>query len=219
MNKILRQAGAGALILTLTSYGVEAQPAAINDAAAQTDMAPGAAAPMGSPVAAGPAGMAAHHPDDASNTAGIPMGMAGAIGTGAPSMMVMMEMMQTMGGMMERGAAMSAAGMMRFDHMAGRVAFLKAELAITPAQAPQWDAFAAALKTAAEKVEPMRTRMLNIGTSATLPDRLRAEADLLDTRAAAMHRVVETASALYGVLTPAQRTQADTLMVGPMGMM
>ncbi|MDA8051893.1 MAG: Spy/CpxP family protein refolding chaperone [Rhodospirillales bacterium] len=154
-----------------------------------------------------------------------PFGMPGGIGPGGaaavPSMMQMMQMMRLMGGMMTRGAAMSAMGMTRFDHIAGRIAFLKAELGITPEQEPKWTAFAGALQAAATKIEPMQARMLAAGVSGItpLPDRLQAEATLLDARAAAMHEIVSTADALYAVLTPAQRAKADAVMAGPQGMM
>lgn len=146
-------------------------------------------------------------------------GGAGPAEGGTPPMMQMMQMMQMMGGMMERGAAMPAAGMMRFDHIAGRIAFLKAELGITPAQEQPWTAFADALKDTAAKIEPMRTRMRGAIATGPFPERLRQQTSLLEARVAALRALAGPADALYHALTPAQRNQADALMTGPRGMM
>jgi hypothetical protein len=159
--------------------------------------------------------------------------MAGAPGAGMPvraggggpammqmtQMMQMMQMMRMMGGMMAHGGAGPAAGMMRFDHIAGRIAFLKVELVITPAQERAWTAFADALKSAAAKVEPMRARMPLAIAAGPLPERLRQQTAVLEARVAALRALAGPTDALYHVLTPAQRRIADALMTGPRGMM
>ena len=211
MNRISYRAAAAALGLAFATAGAHAQTAvghAAHDAGAgETSSAatPGTAPAM----PGGPAGMGG------APGAGMPMSMGG----GAPTMMQMMQMMQMMGGMMAHGGAGPAAGMMRFDHIAGRIAFLKAELAITPAQERAWTAFADALKGAAAKVEPMRARMPLAIAAGPLPERLRQQTAVLEARVAALRALAGPADALYRVLTPAQRRTADALMTGPRGMM
>ncbi|PWC69723.1 hypothetical protein TSH20_08840, partial [Azospirillum sp. TSH20] len=58
---------------------------------------------------------------------------------GSGMMEQMMPMMRQM--MMGQQGGISAMGL-PFEHVEGRIAFLKAELGITDAQAPQWNAFA-----------------------------------------------------------------------------
>src|SRR5208337_2677692 len=75
---------------------------------------------------------AAHHGQAA--TAASNPGMGAMMGGGVGRMMQMMG-----GGMMGGGTTMAP-----FSHIEGRIAFLKAELAVTDAQPPQWNAFAGA---------------------------------------------------------------------------
>ncbi|PWC70184.1 hypothetical protein TSH20_07215, partial [Azospirillum sp. TSH20] len=66
-------------------------------------------------------------------------GQSNRVGSGmmGPGMMEqMMPMMRQM--MMDQQGGMG----LPFEHVEGRIAFLKAELGITDAQAPQWNAFA-----------------------------------------------------------------------------
>ena len=211
MNRISYRAAAAALGLAFATAGAHAQTAvdhAAHDAGAGETSS--AATPGTTPAMPGdPAGMGG------APGAGMPMSMGG----GAPTMMQMMQMMQMMGGMMAHGGAGPAAGMMRFDHIAGRIAFLKAELGITPAQEQAWTGFADALKGAAAKVEPMRARMPLAIAAGPLPERLRQQTAVLEARVAALRALAGPADALYRVLTPAQRRTADALMTGPRGMM
>jgi hypothetical protein len=57
----------------------------------------------------------------------------------------MMRMMAAMHDMQAHDA-MDGAGMPPSGHVEGHLAFLKAELAITDSQAPQWTAFAASVR-------------------------------------------------------------------------
>lgn len=216
MNRLAHLAGTAALTLSLASGQAVAQTPeshlAHHPGTVMTS-GQGQAAMPGTTPGNGQPGPAMGVPRD--------MGARGSTAAAMPSMMEMMQMMRLMGGMMTRGAAMSAVGMMRFDHIAGRIAFLRAELGITAAQQPEWTAFASALQAAATKVEPMQKEMLlaSVNGAAPMPEQLHAEASLIDARAAAVHAIVRTATKLYAVLTPAQRTKADALMAGPQGMM
>lgn len=203
-NHLAHHPGAG----TASGQGEMGTPGAMPE-----NMQPGAAMGM-------PGGIEGRSPGAAMGMHGA-MNGSGPITAAMPTMMPMMQMMRHMGGMMTRQAAMSGMGMMRFDHIAGRIAFLKAELAITETQQQAWAGFASALEAAAAKVEPMQNKMMPaiVSGTASMPERLQAEASLLDTRAAAMHDIAHAAKQLYAVLTPAQRSKADALVAGPLGMM
>ena len=126
---------------------------------------------------------------------------------GPAGMMPMMNMMMGMG--MQPGA----------EHVEGRLAFIKAELKITDAQAPQWNAFAEAVRGNAGSMAEMRKSMMGgQGAPATLPERLAREDKLVTAHLAAVKKTEEAVTQLYGVLTDDQKKVADTIVVGPMGM-
>lgn len=118
---------------------------------------------------------------------------------------------------------MSMAGMMD-DHIEGRLAFFKAELQITDAQMPQWNAFADAMRANAKRMAEMHHTMTQGGTmhamSASTPERL----DRMEMMMSAHLESLRTAKAafrpLYAVLSDEQKKKADALLMGPpMGMM
>jgi hypothetical protein len=104
------------------------------------------------------------------------------------------------------------------SHAEGRLAFLKAELKITDAQAPQWNAFAEAVRTNASSMREMRRAMMAERASATLPERLALADKTADAHLAAMKKTREALTKLYAVLNDTQKKTADTIVVGPMGM-
>ena len=67
---------------------------------------------------------------------------------GMSHMMAMMEMMHRQMMPMDMGMA----GMQPVRHIDGQIAFYKAELKITDAQSPQWNAFADALRGSATRL-------------------------------------------------------------------
>ena len=160
-----------------------------------------------------------HHPNapQAETTPVTPAPQGGMQG-GAPGMMGgnMQQMMERMGqmGREEMGGAM---GMMRFDHIEGRIAFLRAELGITDAQQPQWNAFAEALRTQASTMRTMHAQMMQGGMPINWLDRLTRHERMLSARLDAMKAIEGPARALYGVLSPEQQSKADNLMSRPMG--
>lgn len=147
---------------------------------------------------------------------GIQGGKPGMMGGNMQQMMGMMQMMEHIGqmGREEMGGPM---GMMRFDHIEGRIAFLRAELGITDAQQPQWDAFADALRKQASTMRTMRTQMMQGGMPTNWLDRLTRHERMLSARLDAMKAIEGPARALYGVLSPEQQSKADNLMGRPMG--
>ena len=126
-----------------------------------------------------------------------------------PATVPMMDMGKMMGGgdmgQMMSGMPMHMHGaMMPFDHIEGRIAFQKAELGITDAQLPQWNAFADALR---EGAKTLRTAM----TAAT-------QAGMMSTRLDVMKSIATSGKALYAVLTDAQKKTVDEMMMPCMGM-
>jgi hypothetical protein len=147
---------------------------------------------------------------------------------GDSPMMKMMAMMKTMHGTDDHGMAM-------IDHIEGRIAFLRAELKITDAQAGAWDAFAAALRTNAKALaavrEPMmgQMKMGQAGMGAGQPQTPMMSAQTLTQRLDAQEhwqaarlegtRAIKTAFVkLNEVLSPEQKKAADELLPSNMGM-
>lgn len=146
-------------------------------------------------------------------------GMMGAGMMGPGMMEQMMPMMRQM--MMGQQGGMNAMGAMGlpFEHVEGRIAFLKAELGITDAQAPQWNAFADTLRSNAKAQQAMHEQMTKGGMPSAWPDRLAVRQKVLETRLDAMKAIEAAAKPLYAVLTDDQKKAADRLFAGPMGMM
>jgi hypothetical protein len=146
-------------------------------------------------------------------------------------MMQMHRMMQMMRGMadtlegatgMMQGMMMPwrGRGMMPGAHVEGRLAFLKAELGITEAQMPQWNAFADAVRTRVKTMQEMRAKMIQERAAAeSWPDRLARHEQRLSARLDALKAMEGPTRALWDALSDEQRHKAEELMPGPMGMM
>lgn len=138
---------------------------------------------------------------------------------GQPGMMMNMDQMRSMmGGMMGQQGGMGAMGL-PFEHVEGRIAFLKAELRITDAQAPQWNAFADTLRSNAKAYQAMHEQMTKGGMPSAWPDRLAAQQKALVTRLDAVKALEAAAKPLYAALTDEQKRVADQLFASPTGMM
>lgn len=176
----------------------------------------------------------AHHPG-ATQTAPQPSGatpmggqtggmmdMGGQATPGGRGMQGMMDgnmqamMMQMMRERMAHERLDGSMGMMRFDHIEGRIAFLKAEIGITEAQQQQWTAFADALRAQAGKTQGRHGRMMQGGLPAAWPDRLVLEAQALSARLDAVKAIEGPAQALYAALSPDQQKKANELLSHPM---
>lgn len=88
-----------------------------------------------------------------------------------------------------------------------RLADLKAQLKITAEQDSAWRAFADAAKQQASGMQALRAQMQ--AGSGTAPERMAQRASAMQQRAAGMATIAKAFDALYGVLTPEQRTLAD----------
>jgi hypothetical protein len=115
-----------------------------------------------------------------------------------------------MGGMMGMmGCPMMGGGSM---HVEGRVAFLKAELAITDAQATVWNAYAEALKKNMQGMQSMRETMMAAQQGKTPVERLDAHVTAMDGRLQALKDIKPALTALYDALSDDQKKKADQLL-------
>jgi len=139
---------------------------------------------------------------------------------GGGDMSHMMAMMHG-GGMMMGG--------MPHRHIEGRLAFLKTELKITPAQEPQWTKFAdavrATMKSASEGMRPMMPMMGGGGMmqggrqQQTALEIFNRDEKALTIRLEAVRAVKGAFEPLYAVLSDEQKKTANELLTSPMGIM
>lgn len=159
-----------------------------------------------------------HHQPEAQPPSTQMMPMMNMMGQ-SPSGMPMMNMMGQGGmGMMGQGA-MPMQGMPMLDmgaHLEGRVAFLRAELGITEAQAPQWEAFAQALRDSAAKLQqaqaaapPSAAEPLAILQRAELQERW------LSARLEGLKATKAAFASLQAVLSEDQKKTAEALLTRP----
>lgn len=135
-----------------------------------------------------------------------------------------------MGGDMSRMMAMMHGGMMMdggtpLKHVEGRLAFLKTELKITPAQEPQWTKFTDAVRSTAQTAEgknagAAKPAMMQGGMKpSTAPERLAHYEKTLAARLETVRALKAAVDPLYASLSDDQKKVADELLMGPMGMM
>ena len=141
-------------------------------------------------------------------------GGAGGGMMGGGDMGRMMEMMHV--GMMSGGMM----GGMPLKHVEGRLAFLKTELKITPAQEPQWTRFADTVRSTAKNAQGAMPPMMQGGAQApTAPDRLGRYEKTLTSRLETVRALKAAFDPLYTSLSDEQKKAADELLMGPMGIM
>jgi len=152
------------------------------------------------------------------------MGQGGAMGQGAMSgqtggmmgdnmMRMMNDHMRMMGGGMGGGTpgmAMGPAMVDMTERLEGRLAFLRAELRITDAQAPAWTAFADALRTSRKHLLEARQQLSQAYSSST--DRLEKYEQHLSARLEALKSARTSFAKLHGSLDEAQKRTADELV-------
>lgn len=171
-------------------------------------------APLGS--GAQPAKPDPHHPPPAAGVPAKPPGGGGGMMGGG-----MMPGGMMSGGMMQHGAMMSGGmmGGMLFQHVEGRLAFLKAELKITPAQETPWSKFADAVRTAAKNAQAAMKPMMQGGAQPqSAVDQMARQERALAVRLDATRLVKAAFEPLYAALDDEQKKLADTLVGHAMGM-
>lgn len=167
-----------------------------------------------------------HHPDGATPAAPAPTPPAPQAGMPMPGGMAGM-MGGEMGRMMEMMHRQMASrhAMRPFERIDGQLAYYRAELRITDAQQPQWNAFADAVRAASGQLRQAVTRSMPQGGAVAAPERMERRIALLTAQADAMRSVQAAARPLYAALSDEQKRTADALMEehlrgkGGMGMM
>ena len=124
-------------------------------------------------------------------------------------------------GMMRWGASGSAMCSAMAGHIDGRLAYVKAELKITDAQEPLWNSYATAARDSANTMLARCMTMMSRhgGSTASLPDRLDQNEQLMAAQLDALRATNKALKPLYAALSESQKQTADQLLGGPMGMM
>jgi hypothetical protein len=134
------------------------------------------------------------------------------------SMMQSMDMMQRMG-MMGRGMG----GMATIDRVEGRIAFLRAEIKVTDAQAEAWNGFAEALRANAKKLAEVRASMMpkpgdGQPPASNLTTRLDLQEQWLTARIDGLRTMKSAFAKLNEALSEDQKKAAGDLLAPHMGM-
>lgn len=124
-----------------------------------------------------------------------------------------------MGGMPMMGMMRMTIGQSTTGHIEGRIAFLKAELKITDAEMPLWNAVADAIRGTAKDMAGMPNCMSIMQSSGTLTEKLAAREKAMTAHLDALRRLKAAVEPLYAALSDDQKKTADQLMIGPMGIM
>lgn len=136
-------------------------------------------------------------------------------------MMNMMNMMETMQAAKMMGPGMG--GMATIDRIEGRIAFLRAELKITDAQAGAWNAFADTLRANAKKLGELRASMMGKSGDAqqqapTMADRLDRQEQWLLARLEGTRAMKASFTKLNEALSDEQKKTANEILAPHMGM-
>jgi hypothetical protein len=125
-----------------------------------------------------------------------------------------------MGGMGMGGGPAAMCGRMT-SHIEGRLAFLKAELNITPEQEALWHTYASVVRDNAKAMGTRCTALMgDSGASEkSLPDRLDAQEQFVAARLDALRATNKALKPLYQALSDAQKKLADQLIRSSTGMM
>jgi LTXXQ motif family protein len=115
---------------------------------------------------------------------------------------------------MGHGAMMHSVPMME-----GRLAYIKADLAITDAQMAAWDAYAGAVRARHSTMESMHADMLKAKESGSALQGLDARIKAMESKIESLKAIKPVTEALFAVLTEEQKKKADQLLGGRCGMM
>jgi len=102
--------------------------------------------------------------------------------------------------------------MMPGQFVEGRIAFLKAELKITPAQEAQWNEVAAAMRQNANALDQQITTARQHRSGMDAIGRLTTQAEFAKLRAENDARLVTALKPLYSSLSPQQQQMANALI-------
>ncbi len=104
-------------------------------------------------------------------------------------------------------------------HMDGRLAYLKAELKITPAEESVWNDYAAAVKDNAKSLGERCTALVAQSKDKTpsLPERLDIQDQFMTARLDALRSIGKALKPLYAALSDEQKQLADQFINGSTG--
>jgi hypothetical protein len=109
---------------------------------------------------------------------------------------------------------------MMLERVEGRLAFMKAELKITDAQATAWNGFADAVRAAAKQHnERMKSILAGDDRSKPLPDRVDAQEQFMSARLEQLRLIKSSLKNLYATLSDDQKKEADEMVIPMVGMM
>jgi hypothetical protein len=131
---------------------------------------------------------------------------------GCPMMGGMMG--RGMGGLMRHGMLMGSGPMME-----GRLAFIKADLAITAAQEQAWNAYADAVRARHTAMQDVHDNMVKAMDTGNALERMDAHIKAMEAMVDSLKALKPATEALYSVLTDEQKKEADQLLGGGCGMM
>lgn len=99
------------------------------------------------------------------------------------------------------------------QHIAGKLAFIKTELKITPDQEPAWNAFADSMREFAQRQSEVRERrrMDTDRQSLNLMERIDRKLQFMETNMGHLQQLAEAFRGLYGQLTPEQQEIAESI--------
>ena len=117
-------------------------------------------------------------------------------------------------GMMSGGCPMMGRNGPASSFAEGRIALIKAELAITDAQNSVFDAYAAALRKNLESMQTMHKTMMSALSPAGPVERLDLHISAMESRLQSLKEVKPALAALYAALSDDQKKQADDLLTG-----
>ena len=101
----------------------------------------------------------------------------------------------------------------------GRLAYLKADLGITDDQASAWEGYATAVRAQRIAMESMHDDMMKTMGSGSALDRMDARIKAMEAMVENLKALKPATTALYAVLTDAQKDKANQLLGGACGMM
>ena len=90
-----------------------------------------------------------------------------------------------------------------------RIAGFQRRLKITPAQQPQWDAFAAVMRQNAGHIETLQQERADKVATMSAPDDMRSYAEVARAHADDLQRLAQAFDTLYAAMTPEQKAEAD----------
>ncbi len=117
-------------------------------------------------------------------------------------------------GMMRGGGMMGMMESCGTAYSEGRIAFLKAELAITDQQKGVWEAYAAAVMKNLVGMQEMHATMTKVMQAKSPVERLDAHVAAMESRLAALKELQPVLGNLYRALSEDQKKKADALLTG-----